>query len=338
MRVAGLIVIAVLGFVAQASAGPAALVQLATAQWRSIRPTTSAYGTVAPDPGALVTIALPRDGVIAAVPVRAGQSVGTGEAIATVQTAANASAAFAQAQSALAFAEKDLARTRELYAQQLATAAQRAGAEKAVSDARAVLQAQSSIGAGKTTEVLRAKTSGVVTAVNVSPGDRVQANAVIASIATRDRFVINLGLEPAAAQEVSPGDAVSLRAPQHPDVAFDGRIESVDAMMEPKSRLVNAIVSIPDNISRRLVLGTVLDATVSLAAKTGVVVPRSALLSDGGGNYAFVVRQGVARRRPVRVLCESGGDALLKAGVTSGEAVVVAGNAGIEDGFHVRVH
>src|SRR5205807_4127977 len=102
----------------------------------------------------------------------------------------------------------------------LATATQLATAEKAVSDARAVFEAQTTIGAGKPSEVLRAKTAGVVTAVSVSPGDRVQANAAIASIAARDRLIVNLGLEPSAAFEVSRGASVLLQAPQHPDISF----------------------------------------------------------------------------------------------------------------------
>lgn len=336
MKTAALFVAGVVGLAVSASAEPAALVQLATAQRGALHPVIRAYGTVAPDPGALVTIALPRDGVIAAVSVRAGQFVHAGDAVATVQTAASELAAFAQAKSALEFAGKDLVRTRQLYAQQLATATQLAAAEKAVSDARAALAAQTAIGAGKGSEVLRAKAHGVVTAVSISPGDRVQANAVIASVATRDRFIVNLGIEPAIAPEVARGDRVSLREAQRPGTELDGTVQSVDAMMDPKSRLVNALVSIPERESRRLLLGTVLDGTIYPSARNGIVVPQSALMSDVGGSFVYVVGGGAARRRPVRVLFEAGSKALLASGVSPGEAVVVAGNAGLQDGTHVR--
>lgn len=338
MKSATAFVVIAVGFAVPASAEPAALVELATAQQRALQPTIRAYGTVAPDPSALVTIALPREGVINAVSVRVGQSVHAGDAIATVQTAANASAAFAQAQSALDFAEKDLARTRQLYAQQLATTAQLATAEKAAIDGRALFQAQTAIGANKRSDVLRAKASGVVTTINVSPGDRVQANALIASIAVRDRFIVNLGLEPAIAPEVARGNAVLLRAPQRPGTGLAGTVQSVDAMMDPKSRLVNAVVSIPQNEFRQLVLGTVLDGTIYLVARNGIVVPRTALMSDAGGSFAFVVAGGVARRRSVRVLFEAGDNALLKSGVSPGDAVVVAGQAGLQDGTRIRTH
>ena len=337
MRFAGIVVIAVIGIIARASADPAALVRLATAQSRALHPTVTGYGTVAPDPGALVTIALPRDGVIEALAVRVGQSVHAGDAIATVRTAPSASVTFAQAQSALALAEKDLAHTRELYQEQLATASQLATAEKAASDARATLDAQIKIGTGRDVETMRANAPGVVTAVSVSPGDRVQANATIASIAVRGRLIVSLGLEPQAAQEVTPGEAVLLKSPQRPALALTGTVQSVDAMLDPKSRLVNAVVAVPNATSKQLFLGMVLDATVSVAAKTGIAVPKSALMNDAGGTYVFVVKQDVARRHAVRVRFESGNDALLASGVAPGEQVVVGGNAGIDNGSRVRV-
>lgn len=338
MKAAASIAVLALGLAAPAFADPAALVRLATAQQKALNPTITAYGTVSPDPGALVTIALPRDGVISGLSVRVGQLVHAGDPIATVQTAAAASATYAQAQSAAAFAEKDLAHTRQLYAQQLATASQLATAEKAASDARAVLQAQNTIGAGKSSEVLRAKSSGVVTAVNVSAGDRVQANAPVASIAQGNRYIVNLGLEPSDALAVRRGDRVVLQAAQRAGITVSGTVQSVDAMMDPKSRLVNAVVAIPDTASRHLVLGTALDGTVYLAPRAGIVLPRSALMSDAGGTYVYVVGRGIAHRRSVRVGFEAGDDALLKSGVAAGEAVVVAGNAGLEDSWHVRVH
>jgi RND family efflux transporter MFP subunit len=337
MRLMVCILVAAFGFVAQVQADPTAFVQLATARLRTLSPTVPAYGTVAPDPSALVTVALPRDGVITAVSVRAGQSVRAGDPIATVETAPSASAVFLQAKSALTFAEKDLARTRALYAETLATATQLASAEKAVSDARAALHAQTTIGAGRASETLRARDSGVVTAVNVSPGERVQANAVIVSIALRGRFIVALGFEPSDAAEVARGDSVSLRVPQRPGIVLSGKVQSVDAMMDPKSRLVNAIVSIPDNPSLHLVLGSVLDATVSLAGKSGVVVPQSALMSDAAGSYVYVISRGIAHRRAVHVLFQSGGFALLERGIASGDAVAVAGNAGLSDGLRVQV-
>jgi RND family efflux transporter MFP subunit len=320
------------------AAEPSALVQLATASARAVHPRVTAYGTVVPDPDHLTTVALPRDGIIAQVSVRAGQLVHPGDPIVAIRTAPGAQASHQQAEAALKFAQKDLAHTRELFKQQLATRSQLASAERAEADARAQLQAQNRIGTDKTDEVLRASAHGVVTGLKASVGDRVQANTVIASIAERHHLLVNLGLEPSDALQVSPGDTVSLHSPQRGAVAFSGQIQSVDAMMDPTSRLVNAVVTIPEAVADHLVLGIALDAAIELPEKSGIAVPPGALMTDKDGTYVFVVKKGVAQRRNVRVVLENDTVALLEGKVSAGDKVVVAGNAGLEDGMRVRVH
>ena len=317
---------------------PAALVTLATAKAEALHPEVSAYGTVAPDPDYVTTVAIPRDGIVAAVSVRAGQLVKAGDAIATVETAPGAAASYQQAQSAAAFAAKDLAHTKALYDQQLATKSQLAAAEKAYADAAAQLRAQTRIGTGRAAEVLRANAAGIVVTLNAAPGDRVQANSVLASIATRDRLLVNVGLEPEDAPQVPVGAPVWLRSPQDDALSFTSTVESVDAMMDPKSRLVNAVVGVPQSVAPRLILGTVLEGAVKLPSKTGIVVPHDAIMTDARGNYVYVVEKGIAHRRGVTIGLETDTAALLTKGLRAGERVVVAGNAGLGDGTAVRTH
>ncbi|MDE2350383.1 MAG: efflux RND transporter periplasmic adaptor subunit [Alphaproteobacteria bacterium] len=317
---------------------PAALVTLAVSKAEALQPEVSAYGTVAPDPDYLTTVAIPRDGIVAAVSVRAGQLVKAGDAIATIETAPGAAASFQQAQSAAAFAAKDLAHTKALYDQQLATKSQLAAAENAYAAAAAQLRAQQKIGAGRAAEVLRANAPGIVTVLNASPGDRVQANSVLASIATRDRLLVNVGLEPEDAPQVPVGAPVWLRSPQDDSLSFTSTVEAVDAMMDARSRLVNAVVGVPQAIAPRLILGTVLEGVVKLPSKSGIVVPHDAIMTDAQGNYVYVIAKGVAHRRAVTIGLETDEDALLVKGLKAGERVVVAGNAGLENGTAVRTH
>lgn len=326
------------GFSQAAYADPSALVQMITAKQATLHPEVPAYGTVIPDPDGLTNMAIPRDGIIARVFVRAGQLVKSGDPIVAIETAPGAMATYQQAQSALAFAGRDLAHTKALYAQQLATKSQLANAQKAYADAKAQVDAQIKIGASQSGEVLHAPATGIVTKLNVSPGDRVQANTMIASIATRDRLLVNLGLEPQDALQATVGGKVYLRSPQRKSITFAGPIQSIDAMMDPTSRLVNAVVVVPQNVASKLVLGMVLQGTVELPAAKGIAVPHSALMTDRNGNFVFVVKKGIAHRRNVEVTIETDTQALIGRGITAGDRVVSAGNAGLDDGTHVRVH
>lgn len=325
------------GFVQSANAEPQALVQMTTAKQATLHPEVPAYGTVIPDPDGQVTLAIPRDGIITGVSVRSGQLVKAGDPIVTIETAPGAVAIYQQAQSALAFAGRDLSHTKALYAQQLATKSQLANAQKAYADAQAQVAAQVKIGASKSGEVLRANAPGIVTKLSVSPGDRVAANTVIASIAARDRLLVNLGLEPQDALQASVGGKVWLRSPQRKSINFAGQIQSVDAMMDPASRLVNAVVGVPQAVAGKLVLGMVLQGEVQLPSAKGIAVPHSALMTDRKGNYVFVVKKGVAYRRNVKITLETDEQALIAQGISAGDHVVSAGNAGLINGTHVRV-
>jgi RND family efflux transporter MFP subunit len=330
------VVLATSMFGQSATADSGALVTLATVRTEALHQQIVAYGSVAADPGGVTTVSIPRDSMIVAVAVRLGQMVQRGDAIATVETAPAAAAQFAQAQSSLVFARKDLEHTRALYAEQLATKSQLASAEKAYSDAQAAYRQQTRIGANHPREVLRAGVEGVVTSIAVSPGDRVASNAVVASIAQRDRLVLNLGLDPGTAASVPVGAPVHLFSPQNNLIDFRAAVASVAAMMDPQSRLVNAVVSIPKNIAAHLIFGMTLEAHIDLPVRNGLVIPKSALMTDERGNYVFIVRKGNAHRQDVRLAFEAGTRAMVAGGLSAGEQVVAVGSAGLEDGMAVR--
>lgn len=320
-----------------ASADPAALVGVATAKVGTLEQSITTFGTVAPDPNEQKTLAMPRDGIVLGVAVRPGKVVAKGDPIATVETAPAVSAQFEQAKSTLAFTEKDLAHTRELFSEQLATRSTLANAEKAYADARAAYAQQLRIGADKNVETLNAAAPGIVTAVSANPGDHVMANAAIATLATRDRMVLNLGLEPKDAALLAPGAAVTVTSAQDPTLSFAAHVESVDAMLDPQSRLVSAVVAIAPEVSRRLILGMSLKAHIVLSTQRGLVVPTSALMTDEDGTFVYVVAKGHAKRRNVTVGLEQGTSTLIAKGLKTNEAVVAVGSAGLEDGMAVRV-
>lgn len=315
---------------------PSALVQLATVTRGAVSPSISAYGTVIADPAHTVAISLPRDVVPVTIPVRAGELIHPGDVVANVTTAPSVRSAWQQARDAVAFAEKDLAHTRYLFGLRLATNSQVDAAAKALGDAQAQLQAEIRIGADKPAEMVRAATTGIVMAVNASPGQPLSANAVLMSIVPRSALVVQLGLEAEDAARMRPGASVALSSPQNPAIRFNTRITSVDAATDPKSRLVNAIASVPAADAANLTLGMVLQASIDLPSRNGVVLPHDALMNDGAGAFVYVVDKGIAHRRPVRLAFNTGNEAVVTQGLTPGEAVVIAGNSQLSDGTPVR--
>ena len=77
-------------------------------------------------------------------------------------------------------------------------------------------------------------------------------------------------------------------------------------------------------------------AGVASAAAPAVLIPKNALQTQDGHDVVFAVQNGRAERRAVTVSDTEGDDAVLRAGVTAGEKVIVDCPAGLKDGTVVK--
>jgi membrane fusion protein (multidrug efflux system) len=67
-----------------------------------------------------------------------------------------------------------------------------------------------------------------------------------------------------------------------------------------------------------------------------VVVPQAALIADQGGVYVFVVEDGKAAMRRIKVAGETGTDVIVADGLSGGEQVIVDGLQRVRAGSAVR--
>jgi RND family efflux transporter MFP subunit len=72
------------------------------------------------------------------------------------------------------------------------------------------------------------------------------------------------------------------------------------------------------------------------AAVGAVLVPKNALQNQDGHDVVFAVQNGRVERRAVTVSDTQGDDAVLSAGLTAGEKVIVNPPAGLKDGAAVK--
>ena len=114
----------------------------------------------------------------------------------------------------------------------------------------------------------------------------------------------------------------------------EDRRASVGRAVDPITRLVNATLRAEN--SDALIPGMSLSVRIMLPEQSGVVVPRAAILEDAEGLHVFIIRDGVARRRPVELAFETDTEALVKAGIASGDKVAISGVAVLHDGVAVR--
>ncbi len=316
---------------------PSALIRSVPIASQSLTETLRAFGTLEPDPDQILSLSLPHAGLVNRIWVRLGQRVKRGDPLLEIITSPDARMAYLQALSAVDFATRDVQRQERLLEEQLATKAQVDAARKNLQDAQAKLSALKKRGQDSTEETLRAPMDGILTRLDVSQGQRVQADTTALLIAAEQRLIARLGLEPEDLKHIQPNASVSIRSVFVPEIQIATQIREIHAMIDPATHLVEALAPIPEAQIDHLILGSRIIAQIEIKTQTALVVPRSAVLNDAQGAYIFVVAQGKAKKIHV----EEGIETQQKIAISSpqlqaGDSVVISGNYELSDGMSVR--
>ncbi|MFT4070107.1 efflux RND transporter periplasmic adaptor subunit [Paraburkholderia sp.] len=327
---------------AAAEAQPSVAVQTVRVQRAAIAQPVRGFGIVAAGASSVTTINLPYVARIVQMRVQAGETVRRGTPLFVAQADPAAVLAAAQARSALTFAQGELARTRSLYDKGLATQSQLASASKAVDDAREALAAQNQTGIAGGNRTVTAPFDGVVLQLSAAQGDQLQAGAAILQLASgngRDaRANVMLGVEPADAAAIHPGDAVTLRglSTALAKTAVEGRVVLVGAAIDPSSQLVSVGANVP-LAQTPFIPGTRVAADIATRPGTHWIVPRAAVLKDGDNAYVFqITPQNRARRVAVTIAVENGERYGVDGPIDPVLGLVVSGNYELKDGMAAR--
>ena len=327
---------------AASEAQPSVAVQSVRVQRAEIAQPVRGFGVVAASASNLTTINLPYVARIVQMRVQAGETVRRGAPLVVVQADPAAVLAATQARSALTLAQGELARTRSLYDQGLATQSQLASASKALDDAREALAAQNQTGIASGNKVVTAPFDGVVLQLSAAQGDQLPAGAAIlqigGGIGGEARANVTLGVEPSDATAIHPGDAVTLHglSVALAKTSLQGRVVLVGAAIDQQSQLVNIGATVP-LAQTPFIPGTRVAADIATRTGTHWIVPRAAVLQDGRNAYVFqITPQHQAHRVAVTIAVENGARYGVDGPLDPALGVVTSGNYELEDGMAVR--
>lgn len=315
-------------------AEPSALVRVQQVTRQSMPQTLDTFGDIAA--GKPESLSFPQPGQLLRLPLVPGQRLRRGDTVAVIGTDPNTAAAYAQAANAVGFAQRELQRQQELAGLQLATQSQVDAARKQLEDSQAALAAQAKLGGAHASVTLTAPFDAVVTALPVAQGERVSAGAPVAQLGPTGHPRALLAIEPARSAAVKPGMAVTLKPLLDGAAPITAHVATVDGVIDPKSQMVTAIVDLPASAAAGLVVGTRVEATITLGEGNAWSVPRQAVLSDDQGSYLFQVAGGHARRVAVNVLGETARTYGVDGPIDPAQQVVVLGNYELHDGMPVR--
>ena len=274
------------------------------------------------------------ESVVNHVLVASGESVPEGQLLLDIQPSAGTRLKLAQAKAAVAATDTELKQMEERYNLKFATNQDLAKAQKDAEAARLELQSLESQGI-ETERQVTSKINGIVGQVAVHDGQIVPAGTPFLELVARDDIEARLGVEPEDALSLSDGEPILL-FPVHAAAAkpFEGRIRLITRRVNPDTHLVDVYVSPP--AGAELLLDASLRAQIITDSRTGLVVPRAAVLPQGNRDVLFTVQNGYAVQHVVQAGLKTTNEIeIVSPQFPPGTEVVVQGNYELTNGMAV---
>lgn len=182
---------------------------------------------------------------------------------------------------------------------------------------------------------IRATLSGVIAARHVKIGWRVEPGDPAFRITDTSRLVAELHIPQSEIGRIRAGQDAAIAVDALPGARFTATVDRISPTIDADDGSFRATLYI-DN--REGLLAPGMFGRFGIAYEkhaAALVVPSRALLREDNQDVLYVVEDGAAVRRPVRVGIESGGVVEILEGLAAGEPVVVTGQASLRDGSKV---
>jgi HlyD family secretion protein len=185
--------------------------------------------------------------------------------------------------------------------------------------------------------VIRAPMAGTVYGLAVQPGAYLTEGGLVANVGELARVRVRVYVDEPELGRVVVGQPVTIRWQALPAQQWEGTVErKPTAIQALGSRQVGEVVCTIDNPGRELIPGTNVDAEIRTAvAENALVIPREAMRHDGGGDYVFLVKDGLLERRPVKSGSSSATLVQVTVGLAEGDAVVLPSDVPLKAGDRV---
>lgn len=182
---------------------------------------------------------------------------------------------------------------------------------------------------------VRAPFSGRIGLRRVSPGSYVDTDTVITTLDDVSVIKLDFSVPETFVNVISKNMQIVAHSLVFPGREFRGTVASIDTRLDPVSRAVEVRAVIP-NEDELLKPGMFM--TVGLQRDRGDVLmaPEQAIVPEGSRQFVFVVNEGRAQKRQVRLGRRIPGFVVVADGLAAGESVVTEGTHKVRDGAEVE--
>jgi RND family efflux transporter MFP subunit len=324
-------------------------VEMTKAERKSVPVDVDAIGTVTPISSVALKSRL--ETTILSVHFEDGAKVSEGDLLFTLDSRQidaqieQAEGMLAKDQAQLEGAQRDLRRYNDLVAKGATTQVNvdnaKTQSDILIGNIKADQAALDKLKVQKSYNLIRSPFSGRISAANVKVGNFVrpadtaplavinQMAPVYVTFAIPQRVLVDLR------DAMAKGDSgVTATIPGHQRSEY-GKVAMVENTVDSTTGMVT-VRGIMDNANETLWPGTLVATKLVIRNEDSVVVPTVAVQRSQNGNYVFVVKDGVATVKPVKVDRTSQGMSVISEGLSGDENVVVDGQLLLSDGSRVE--
>jgi len=177
---------------------------------------------------------------------------------------------------------------------------------------------------------------GILSHMDLSPGELVAPQVPIARVAKIDRLKINFTVPERYAENVKPNQVVRIVNPEDVRDTLSGTVSWVASFLDPVSHTRDARV-IVQNISHKLRPGMFVRMSLVIdRAESVLTVPYSSVIFNDT-SYVFVASGGIARQKPILVGTTDWKVYEIKAGLKETDSVLIIGQGIVEDGQKIEI-
>jgi len=261
-----------------------------------------------------------------------GQRVQRGQVLVELDSA-QARADLAAAEAASAESQSQVKRSRELIASKVISDSQFEQLEATMKANQArVAAARSRVD----DTVIRAPFNGRVGLRRVSVGSLVNPGTTITTLDDLSIIKVDFSVPENFLAGLREGLKVKASAAAFPGRDFIGTVTGVDSRIDPVSRSVTVRAAVP-NADLALKPGMFLNVSLARDEHDALMVPEAALVPEQSRQFLFVIEDGRATRREVRIGGRQPGRVEIVSGLKVGEQVIVEGTQKVREGGEVRV-
>jgi membrane fusion protein (multidrug efflux system) len=244
---------------------------------------------------------------------------------------AQARADVAAAQAALTESESQFNRSRELLSTQVLSKSSFDQLEGTMKANRARLGAAT---ARLEDTIIRAPFSGRVGLRRVSVGTLISPGTVITTLDDTSVIKLDFSVPENFVASLREGLSVRATAPAYPGRSFAGKVSSIDSRVDMNTRsvTVRALLSNEDGVLKS---GMFLNVSLANDERSALLIPEEALTPEAERQFVFVVVDGKAERREVRIGGRQPGSVEIVTGLQAGEHVIVEGTQKVRNGSQV---